>query len=527
MMRAKIRTCCVTWAVLMPMVLSACGGDGSEEGVTVVPTPTPAVGAIPNDFDSDAHMAVRAALPTASTVSALAVASNRCETGAFPAFQVWPTAQLSSPAQPAASGTPLIRQIRDGQVIATYDSLGKSGCYQPENNDASPDPSCGVFSRDFGRNWREGDVFEIYPAVYEGEDQQPWIGPAYSTHAQYNTREPTVPRNITLRGITVDGKRPVIRLSASGASNNTLGQGLVYVDESSGITLENLDIDGGTAGSVGKAGVYVRAGENLTLRNVRVSGFGRVDANGIFVAGDASGVLRLDGLELSGNGGDSGPEHNIYVNASHVDDNFTVWMTGSYSHDVYYGHTFKSRAQVNLLEGNYFQGGVGGSRQAEAYLVDLPEGGRALLRNNLLIKNASGDNSNGALVTYAVEGAPAGRTQSLVIEHNTFMAYAKTYDGQHLIYPIFTRYQSDDGTSTWPFAKVAVQNNVFVGFCGTQGRAVYRGDAAWTLDFDDLNAGFSPFVKTMQGNAQTVGRPSYVHQSSSQQRQTALAGAFD
>lgn len=472
-------------------------------------------------------MAQRAALSQAATVSPSVAAAGRCTSGQFPPQVAWAAAPGFVPARPASSGTPLIKQMRNGVEIARYTSLGKSGCYQPENNDARPDPVCGVFSRGFGRNWQDGDVFEVYPAVYEGDDQQPWIGPAFSTHAQYNTGVPTVPKNITLRGVTVNGERPVIRLPATGASNNTLGQGLVYLDQSNGIVIENLDIEGGSAGSAGKAGVYVRAAKDLTLRNVRVHGFQRATANGVFVAGEAAGVLRLDGLELSSNGGDSGPEHNIYVNASGVDPNFTVWMTGSYSHDVYYGHTFKSRAQVNLLEGNYFQGGVGSAaRQAEAYLVDLPEGGRALLRNNVLAKNASGANSNGALITYAVEGAPAGRAQSLVIEHNTLLAYAKTYDGLHGIYPIFTPYQTATG-SAYPFAKVSVNHNALVGFCGTTGREAYFGDAPWLLDFADLNADFSPKAKTVLGNPAVVGRPGYVHRASRSARRSALAGALD
>lgn len=386
-------------------------------------------------------MAARATSPTTETISALAATSHYCTVENYPEQQDWLLNEQYTPAQPARSGTPLIRQIRNGQVIATYNSLGKSGCYQPENNDVTPDPGCGVFSRGFGRNWQEGDLFEIYPAIYEGEDQQPWIGPAYTTHFEYDMRTPTIPENITLRGITVDGQRPLLRLSASGAFYNTLGQSL--------------------------------------------------------------------------------------INASTTDPNFTIWMTGSYSHDAYYGHTFKSRAQVNLLEGNYFQGGVGNEQQAEAYLIDLPEGGRALLRNNLLIKKASGDGSNGALLTYAVEGAPTGRAQSLVIEHNTFIAYAKTYDGSHLIYPLFTPYQSDEGSSTHPFAKISVNNNIFAGFCGTKGRTGYRGDAAWIVDFDDLNADFSPKDKTVTGNEQIIHRPGYRHQSSHQLRKTAVTGAFD
>lgn len=531
----------------LSLTLIACGGSSpgpapspsSGTGSTPAPAPGPgsapvptapsaAASGIPLDFDASAVMAARALLPKASIVSPAAQASGLCSgTSPFPAQVDWAGLITRQAAEPATDGQPQIRQLRAGQVIATYTSLGKPGCYQPESNDVTPDPSCGVFSRGFGRNWQEGDVFEIYPAIYEGDDQNPYIGPAYSSHAQYNTGVPSIPRNITLRGVTVNGKRPVIRMAPSGPSNNTLGQGVVYLDTSSDITIENLDIDAGSSGGGGKAGVYLRAGHNLTFRDVRVTGFSRIDMNGIFSAADLSGVLRLDRIELANNGGGGGPEHNIYINASELDPSFTVWMTGSYSHHAVYGHTFKSRAQVNLIEGNYLQGTLSANGElAETYLIDLPEGGRSLIRDNLLVKNAAGPNSNGAMVTWAVEGIPDARPLSLVIEHNTFIAHALTFDGSHEIYPIFTRYQGAGGDQPG-LDRASINDNLFVGLCPNWLGQIFRGDAAWTLDFSDLNPDFSPKDKTLTGNPAVVGRPAYAHRADSKLRQAATRGALD
>lgn len=550
----------LTLALLV--ALSACGGgsgtaagtggtanNGSttDNGSAVTPTPSPAPAPAPTpgsspvpgpaptatapvDFDSDAAMSARSALSQTAIKTAAASASGLCSGNTpFPAQVDWAASVAHQPAEPATGGEPLIRQVRNGVVIASYTSLGKAGCYQPENNDLAPDPACGVFSRGFGRNWQDGDVFEILPAIYEGEDQHPYIGPAVSTHAEYDAGGRTVPTRITLRGVTVDGKRPVLRMPADGPSYNTLGQGLVYIDESSAITIENLDIDAGSGSVSGgaKAGIYIRAGHNLTLRDVRVTGFSRFDMNGIFTAGDTSGLLRLDRLELANNGGGGGPEHNIYVNASEIDPAFTVWMTGSYSHHAVYGHTYKSRAQVNLLEGNYFQGTVpAAGTLAENYLIDLPEGGRSLIRNNLLVKNAAGPDSNGAMLTWAVEGIPDARPLSLVIEHNSFIAHALTFDGLHEIYPIFTRYAGAGGDQPG-LNRVSVNNNLYAGLCADQGQQGFRGDAAWTVAFSDLNADFSPKDKAVSGNPAVVGRPAYVHRASSGPRQTSMRGAFD
>lgn len=480
---------------------------------------------MPSDFDSDEAMSARAALQRAARVSPTVAAANRCDTGNYPAQVDWPGVPTKAAIEPATAGTPLIRQVREGQVIATYTSLGGvEGCEQPEGNDVAPVATCGAFPRGFGRNWREGDVFEVYPAVYEGSDQQPWFGPSRATR----NGEEAIPRGITLRGVTVDGKRPVLRLPSTGASSNTEGVGLIHLAESSNITIENLDIEAGDSDArVGQAAVYLRGAHNLTLRNLRIHGFSRASANGIFGTDGNSGILRIDGVELGANGGNSGPQHNVYINPSKSDPGFTVWMTGSYTHDAVFGNTFKSRAQVNLIEGNYFQGGVAADGgRAEAYLLDLAEGGRALVRNNVLVKNASGADSNGALMTFAVEGVKDDRPLSLVVEHNTFLAYAKTIFGTHLIFPIFTPYQHEGGDS-WSFSKVSINNNLYAGFCGNGARDGYRGDAAWIVDFDDLDADFSPRDKSVLGNPATVGRASYRHTTATGIRRTAVAGATD
>lgn len=535
----RLALCSVAMTVA---ALAACGGGESpvepvattEAPASTAPTPAsppaalseaPAV--MPSDFDSDSAMAARAALTKALQISPTVGAMNRCSSGNYPTQVEWPGTVAARQVAAASGGSPSIRQVRNGQVIATYASLGVAGCEQPEGNDVAPVTTCGAFPRGFGRNWQEGDVFEILPAVYEGSDQQIWIGPTYATRADRASGQQSIPRKLTLRGVTVDGRRPQIRLPASGASDNTAGQGLIHVAESHDITIENIDVIGGDSGRVGQGAIYLNGATNLTLRNLWVHGFNTVKGNGIFANDANAGLLRLDGLELSDNGGDTGPQHNIYINPSASDRQFTVWMTGSYLHDAVYGNTFKSRAQVNLIEGNYFQGSasVDGGR-TEAYLLDLPEGGRALVRNNVLIKNASGLDSNGALMSYAVEGVDDDRPMSLVVEHNTFLAYAKSIGGTNLIFPMFTPYQHDSG-STWPFAKVSINNNLFAGFCGTGARDGFRGDSAWTVDFNDLDQNFAPLDKSLQGNPEVVGKTSYVHASRRAVRRTAVVGALD
>lgn len=457
-----------------------------------------------------------------------------CTDGQYPAQWAWnPGTLRDSTPQPAtaADGAPLIKQVRAGKVIATYTSLGGTGITTDENNTDGHDVSGGAFHRSPYVNWQDGDVFEVYPAVYTGTKQQPWIGPLTTDARNYTAGVFVTPRNITIRGITVNGKRPVIRNSPDGGSNNTLGQGLIYVDASENVTIENLDIeDADGAGGLGKAAVYVNGAKNLTLRDVRIAGFKRHDTNGIFGTGNNSGTLRLERVELDGNGGGGGPEHNLYVNASSVDPNFTVYMTGSWSHGAYYGHLFKSRAQVNILEGNYLMGARwDGTTQAENYLADFPNGGRITLRNNVFVKNRSGDNSNAMSVTYAMEGVEDARPNSITIEHNTFVALDRTFDGSHPLYPMQFYYPARVPTDAgFPVPNVSIAHNAFVGYCKQSVSFMdYRGTNAAELNFNQIDLGFRVRDTTLVGAGSIIGTSAYAHRLRSIARTTARIGARD
>jgi hypothetical protein len=390
----------------------------------------------------------------------------------------------------ATSGTPKIEQLRGGQVIATYTSFANQpGCTLAGDgtdylNPAAPAASgCGPFTREHTwRLWQPGDVFLVYPAVYAGQYNQPWVGPQFDSGADYAAGISHAPDNITIQGVVVNNTRPVILLN-EGASNNTLGQAPLYFDVSNGFTLDSVNVSAVNGASVGKAGVYESGGSNLTLSNMRINGFEYAGANGLFGAGNYSGTLTLTKLELDHNGGPNGPAHNAYIGASTIDPNFTVVMQRSWSHSAYYGHLFKTRAQNNVFIANYFRGGVpqgGPYQQAEAYLLDIPNGGRATLRDNIFIKNASGANSNGAAVTFLVEGATDNRPQSLDVENNSFFTFAKTYDGSGLNFPFFLLYPAlRPDSPSWPAAiPTRFIKNAFTGFCQAGGGNAedYRGD---------------------------------------------------
>ncbi|WP_342618757.1 hypothetical protein [Rhodoferax sp. GW822-FHT02A01] len=457
--------------------------------------------------------------------------NSYCSDNTYPSQWEWNPATVDPQVVGATSGTPLIKHIRNNVVIATYSRL--SGGRSRPNNVDGKDNSVGPFRRQLYTQWKDGDVFEVYPAVYEGEDQQIFIGPNAENDAAYYAKQFVVPRNITVRGVTVNGVRPVIKLPASGVSNNTLGQGIIYIGQSENITLENLDVVSSDRNVlVGKAGIYVNGVHNLTLKNIRVSGFHRQSANGIFGTNANNGLLLLQNVELADNGGGGGPEHNIYINASLRDPNFTVKMTGSWSHNSYYGHLFKSRAQINLLEGNYFQGSRSAQGEMrESWLVDIPEGGDLVLRNNIFAKNYSGDSTNGAAVTYGVEkGAGTfdmSRPWALTIEHNTFVTFSRYYDSlKHETYPFFLN-------SKAPVApeNLHIRNNVFVGYCQTPSpnwkAGTYFGTGYSIVNFNGIDQSFRLRNPIQVNSSTVVGTPGYQHQQFVSPRRTNTVGAVD
>lgn len=510
--------------------------SGAAAGAPASPAESTSAAAsrMPSDFDSDAAfnrlgsspVQKVAPGPTSAQVPAF------CKTGSYPAQWTWArNAEVSQPLPATvADGKPKVEQYRAGKLIATYDKLGGSGCSTAGGTVGKPDTSCGAFHRTPHRNWESGDLFLVYPAVYEGPQHHLWLGPMVDDYAGYLAKDLKVPRNITIRGVTVNGKRPVIKVGGE-ASYNTYNQSLVYFEASENVVFENFDIDGSGGKPVGKAGIFISGAKNLTIRDVRVYGLKDSHANGIFGTDLNAGVLRLERIELRNNGGSGGPEHNLYVNKSSVDPQFTVWITNSWTHGAYYGHLFKSRAQVNILEGNYFMGSraVNGA-QTEAFLVDFPNGGRVFMRNNVLVKNYSGPNSNGVFVTYGMEGVHDGRRLSARIEHNTFVSFARFYDDQkHELMPMhFFVPGKIPGTADFPVSKVKVRNNVFVGFCPSgYAAANYRGDDAHVVNFEDIGQDFSLRSNKPSGDNSIIGTRSYWHQMQNRNRQTANVGARD
>jgi hypothetical protein len=520
----RIKTWNAGLVLALSCMLASCGG-GSPGGDAAQGQTAGAIAAVEQDEDASASLPASAERKAGS--------GDVCAGASYPAQWEWDPRKTTPHDLPATSGTPKIEQVRNGVVIATYTSLSGVRRSKPDSSNGE-DTSVGPFRRQPYTQWKSGDLFLIYPAVYSGPEMQIYVGPNIANDAAYTAGVRDVPKNITIRGVSVQGRRPVIVNPPSGANNENYGQSLIYIDgrsdaqdnlidPASNITIENLDIvDAPTGGFLGKAAVYVNGAENFTLRNVRISGFKQHSVNGIFGTYKNIGTLLLDNVELEGNGGNGGPEHNAYINASKTDSNFTFHVRGSWSHGSFYGHALKSRAQRTVVEGSYLSGERAATgKQTEAYLLDVPDGGMLTARNNVFVKNFSGNNSNGASLTFGVESANPARAWNLNVQHNTFVALSRYYDDQHHeLFPLFI--------STAAPGNKLVDSNVYIGYCPTGNPTKdFRGTNFATLGFGDINLAFHPLIAVPSGPANIKGTLSYAHEATSAKRKTSLSGARD
>ena len=155
------------------------------------------------------------------------------------------------------------------------------------------------------------------------------------------TRDGTAAQPITLRGVRVDGKRPVL----SGGSNTLELQGDHYV-------VEGFEITGGAARCL-----YHHA-HGIVVRDTVVHGCPK---QGILGADTDSGSLTLEHVEVYDCGGGD-RDHCIYMATNEEDHPGAVFrMQHSYVHGVVGGNAVKSRAERNEIYFNWIETTATGS----------------------------------------------------------------------------------------------------------------------------------------------------------------------
>ena len=216
----------------------------------------------------------------------------------------------------------------------------------------------------------------------------------------YTNQVANINTNVTIRALG----GPVVFTSTGNLSNNKaylVINGNVVVN---GLTFENATVAASKGGN--GAGIRFETG-NLTVENSTFVG----NQDGILTDGTANATLTVNNSTFIDNGATSGPSagftHAIYAGTiqSLVVENSSFEGTNN-------GHDVKSRAANSTITDNMFD-----DNATASYAVDLPNGGNALVADNVIAK---GPNSgNAAAIHYGGEIAnPVG---SLTVTGNTIV----------------------------------------------------------------------------------------------------------
>jgi hypothetical protein len=198
--------------------------------------------------------------------------------------------------------------------------------------------------------------------------------------------------------ITLVGVGGLAHFKATGL----IGNGKAILITNTDVTIDGLEFSGATVADQNGAGIRYQGGA-LTIRD----SYFHDNQNGLLGAASATGSISIDNTEFWNNGSGDGYTHNLYVG-----DIARLTVTDSLFRSANAGHEIKSRARENTIVNNRIYDQADGTG---SYSIDLPNGGRAVIRGNVIEQGALGQNP--AIIHFGGEGtARAG--SSLVIDDN-------------------------------------------------------------------------------------------------------------
>ena len=225
----------------------------------------------------------------------------------------------------------------------------------------------------------DGDVIEIDAGEYVG-DVAFWTA-----------------NNLTIRGV---GGMAHLR-----AAGNHAGGKAIWVIQGDNTTVEYIEFSEASVPDENGAGIR-QEGTHLTVRHCSCHD----NENGILAGADASSDILIEHSEFARNGYGDGYSHNLYI--GHVN---SLTFRFNSTHHAIVGHAVKSRAFTNYILYNRIMDEADGF---SSRLIDLPNGGTAVIIGNLLHQGASTSNSN--MMCHACEGA-TNPNQALSVVNNTFV----------------------------------------------------------------------------------------------------------
>ena len=212
--------------------------------------------------------------------------------GPYPAQWTWdPSKTVSSArdATPADNLTPRIEQHRTisgtDTIVAVWSSFGSTyqcqeifstppaqpapgspytaAQYQPytvaqlqamANQKIGGLQQCGPLSIiahvDDMRRWLPGDTFLVYPAVYTGQNNNITLMPKPDYYCGAGCAPIYSPNNITIKGVTRNGIRPVIVRNDTGSGDSETAKDVIEIIGGANNTIQNIGVTLGPNGNV-------------------------------------------------------------------------------------------------------------------------------------------------------------------------------------------------------------------------------------------------------------------------------------
>jgi hypothetical protein len=224
----------------------------------------------------------------------------------------------------------------------------------------------------------EGDVIRIDPGTYA--DCAIWTAPGLLIEA-------------TGPGVVIAGK--------------TCAQKGIFVTEGADITVRGITFADATVVWHNGAGIRA-AGDNLTVELSRFLN----NENGILAGGSPDSVLRISDSVFIGNGACiEACAHGVYAGQAIylLDIRHCVFANTRTAHHI------KSRARNTVVRDSRIEDGADGTA---SYLIDIPDGGNALIQDNVMEK---GPHSENPVVAISIgEGSANNSTGVLIVRDNVF-----------------------------------------------------------------------------------------------------------
>lgn len=204
--------------------------------------------------------------------------------------------------------------------------------------------------------------------------------------------------DLLIKGV---GGRPSLIVNGE----NIMGKG-IWVLGGNNIIVENIEFSGATVPDNNGAGIRLD-GIGMTVRHC----YFHDNENGILTSNLNNGDLLIEFSEFENNGYGDGFTHNLYIGRVN-----SLTFRFNYSHHADIGHNLKSRAKENYIMYNRIMDEqIGNSSR----LIDLPNGGIAIIMGNLLMQGENAVNNN--LLGYGLEGLTNGLPHQIHVINNTFV----------------------------------------------------------------------------------------------------------